>query len=247
MHLHLPRSKLLTFPELRALICDKYSTGKNFQPPPATLLCWRNKTLRDFHFFSFVSNLRFLLEWTHLKEKAASECHIMPAFSLLCQDDKHMVMPPKCIPISPPSLHQNLLTGLHADFPASGACSTLQSEVPCFKSLRASLDLVRNAPVASQLRGWNPSLLTVFPKTARIEPDSSSDHGRLPLLSLCFSTVLLSTLDSVLSSLEASGMLFPFLWLDRKWCQHFQERSCRVQSPPLRKSVSGASVSLCLH
>lgn len=77
MHLHLQRSKLLTFPELCALICDKYYTVQNFQPPPGTLLCWRNKTLRDFPFFSFVSNLRFLLEWTHLKGKAVSECRMI--------------------------------------------------------------------------------------------------------------------------------------------------------------------------
>lgn len=182
MHLHLQRSKLLTFPELCALICDKYYTGKNFQPPPATLLCWRNKTLGDFHFFCFVSNLLFLLELTHLKEKAVSECHMVWPPSVSSARTKNtwsrlvlFILPPKCISISLPSLHQNLLTGLHADFPVSGAFSTLQSEVPCFKSLRTRLDLARNAPGASQLLGWNPSLLTVFPKAVKIGPDSSAD------------------------------------------------------------------------
>lgn len=227
MHLHLQRSKLLTFPELCALICDKYYTGKNVQTPPGTLLCWRNKTLRDFHFFSFVSNLRFLLEWTHLKEKAASKCRMIcrPSISSARMINTWsrwvlFILPPKCIPISPPSLHQNLLAGVHADFPASGAFSMLQSEVPCFKSLRASLDLVRNAPVVSSFLGWNPSLLTVFPKAVRIGPDSSSDRW------VADPSVTVLLYSAFLTRRFRRALLFPLAWPEMT--SAFSRKNCRV-------------------
>lgn len=157
------------------------------------------------------------------------------------------ILPPKCIPISPPSLHQNLLTGLHADFPASGAFSTLQSEVPCFKFESKS------GPCQKCTCGL--TVPRMKPKPADCIPKGSQDWTRPELwpwaadpsvTMLLFGALVHARLSAFLTRSFQRVLLFPLAWPEMT--STFSRKELPSQCRRLESSLRHLETPcLCLH